>query len=100
MHLILHPDYHTKLKPFSINSIGKTEIKVCGDYEIACVSFDFVLNDSTLLLQVCPLCAANLGKDVIGHFIVQHASSLKVLLNNYVKYHFTQKVFFKAYNML
>ncbi|KAF5459955.1 hypothetical protein F2P56_019860 [Juglans regia] len=25
---------------------------------------------------VCPLCAANLGKDVIGHFIVQHASSL------------------------
>ncbi|KAF2293265.1 hypothetical protein GH714_040634 [Hevea brasiliensis] len=26
---------------------------------------------------VCPLCAANLGKDVIGHFIVQHASSLK-----------------------
>ncbi|XP_007036394.2 PREDICTED: protein DEHYDRATION-INDUCED 19 homolog 6 isoform X2 [Theobroma cacao] len=27
--------------------------------------------------SVCPLCAANLGKDVIGHFIVQHASSLK-----------------------
>ncbi|KAG6754107.1 hypothetical protein POTOM_042115 [Populus tomentosa] len=26
---------------------------------------------------VCPLCAANLGKDAIGHFIVQHASSLK-----------------------
>ncbi|OAY30807.1 protein DEHYDRATION-INDUCED 19 homolog 6 isoform X2 [Manihot esculenta] len=26
---------------------------------------------------VCPLCGANLGKDVIGHFIVQHASSLK-----------------------
>ncbi|XP_062168871.1 protein DEHYDRATION-INDUCED 19 homolog 5-like isoform X2 [Alnus glutinosa] len=26
---------------------------------------------------VCPLCAANLGKDVSGHFIVQHASSLK-----------------------
>ncbi|OAY47854.1 protein DEHYDRATION-INDUCED 19 homolog 6 isoform X2 [Manihot esculenta] len=26
---------------------------------------------------VCPLCAANLGKDVIGNFIVQHASSLK-----------------------
>ncbi|XWS60072.1 hypothetical protein CRYUN_Cryun07bG0002700 [Craigia yunnanensis] len=26
---------------------------------------------------VCPLCAANLGKDVIGHFMVQHASSLK-----------------------
>lgn len=26
---------------------------------------------------VCPLCAANLGKDVIGHFIVQHANSLK-----------------------
>ncbi|XVE56351.1 hypothetical protein DITRI_Ditri04bG0002500 [Diplodiscus trichospermus] len=26
---------------------------------------------------VCPLCAANLGKDVVGHFMVQHASSLK-----------------------
>lgn len=26
---------------------------------------------------VCPLCAANLGKDAIEHFIVQHASSLK-----------------------
>lgn len=26
---------------------------------------------------VCPLCAANLGKDVTGHFMVQHASSLK-----------------------
>lgn len=26
---------------------------------------------------VCPLCAANLGKDVIGHFILQHASLLK-----------------------
>lgn len=26
---------------------------------------------------VCPLCAASLGKDVMGHFIVQHASSLK-----------------------
>lgn len=32
-----------------------------------------------LCFQVCPLCGANLGKDVIGHFIVQHASSLKVL---------------------
>ncbi|GLT28077.1 hypothetical protein SLA2020_030330 [Shorea laevis] len=30
-----------------------------------------------LKYAVCPLCAANLGKDVIGHFIVQHASSLK-----------------------
>uniref|UniRef100_A0A5B6ZKB3 Drought induced 19 protein type zinc-binding domain-containing protein n=1 Tax=Davidia involucrata TaxID=16924 RepID=A0A5B6ZKB3_DAVIN len=26
---------------------------------------------------VCPLCAANLGKDVIGHFTVQHAHSVK-----------------------
>ncbi|KAJ4712427.1 Protein DEHYDRATION-INDUCED 19 like [Melia azedarach] len=26
---------------------------------------------------VCPLCAANLGKDAVEHFIVQHASSLK-----------------------
>lgn len=32
-----------------------------------------------LLFQVCPLCAANLGKDVIGHFMVQHESSLKVI---------------------
>lgn len=36
--------------------------------------------DLILLFQVCPLCAANLGKDVIGHFMVQHASSLKVLV--------------------
>lgn len=28
--------------------------------------------------QVCPLCAANLGKDATGHFTAQHASSLKV----------------------
>ncbi|KAB5532050.1 hypothetical protein DKX38_018720 [Salix brachista] len=28
---------------------------------------------------VCPLCAANLGKDAIEHFIVHHASSMKVL---------------------
>ncbi|KAA8540761.1 hypothetical protein F0562_024320 [Nyssa sinensis] len=26
---------------------------------------------------VCPLCAANLGKDAIGHFTVQHAHSVK-----------------------
>ncbi|XP_004299146.1 PREDICTED: protein DEHYDRATION-INDUCED 19 homolog 5-like [Fragaria vesca subsp. vesca] len=26
---------------------------------------------------VCPLCAANLGKDIIGHFMVHHASSFK-----------------------
>ncbi|WCJ36145.1 hypothetical protein M5689_017361 [Euphorbia peplus] len=26
---------------------------------------------------VCPLCAGNLGKDVIGHFIIHHAGSLK-----------------------
>ncbi|KAH9776419.1 protein DEHYDRATION-INDUCED 19 [Citrus sinensis] len=27
--------------------------------------------------KVCPLCAANLGKDAAEHFMVQHASSLK-----------------------
>lgn len=32
------------------------------------------------LFQVCPLCAASLGKDVIGHFTLQHAHSLKVFL--------------------
>ncbi|KAJ6375496.1 hypothetical protein OIU77_000478 [Salix suchowensis] len=26
---------------------------------------------------VCPLCAANLGKDAIEHFIVHHAGSMK-----------------------
>ncbi|ONI08217.1 hypothetical protein PRUPE_5G165100 [Prunus persica] len=26
---------------------------------------------------VCPMCAANLGKDVVGHFMVHHASSFK-----------------------
>lgn len=35
---------------------------------------------SLSLSQVCPLCAANLGKDAAEHFMVQHASSLKVLL--------------------
>uniref|UniRef100_A0A6N2ME94 Di19 C-terminal domain-containing protein n=1 Tax=Salix viminalis TaxID=40686 RepID=A0A6N2ME94_SALVM len=28
-------------------------------------------------VHVCPLCAANLGKDAIEHFIVHHASSMK-----------------------
>ena len=37
------------------------------------------LSSILLLCQVCPLCAANLGKDVIGHFTLQHAHSLKVL---------------------
>ncbi|KAK6148295.1 hypothetical protein DH2020_019207 [Rehmannia glutinosa] len=26
---------------------------------------------------VCPICAANLGKDALGHFTVQHAHSIK-----------------------
>ncbi|KAL7138893.1 hypothetical protein ABFS83_09G013600 [Erythranthe nasuta] len=26
---------------------------------------------------VCPICAANLGKDALGHFMVQHAHSIK-----------------------
>ncbi|XP_022137112.1 protein DEHYDRATION-INDUCED 19 homolog 5-like [Momordica charantia] len=26
---------------------------------------------------VCPLCAASLGKDVIGHFVTHHSSSIK-----------------------
>ncbi|KAL2515621.1 Protein DEHYDRATION-INDUCED 19-like protein 3 [Forsythia ovata] len=26
---------------------------------------------------VCPICAANLGKDAIGHFTIQHAHSIK-----------------------
>ncbi|KAL3628900.1 hypothetical protein CASFOL_027946 [Castilleja foliolosa] len=26
---------------------------------------------------VCPICAANLGKDVLGHFTMQHANSIK-----------------------
>ncbi|CAK9137541.1 unnamed protein product [Ilex paraguariensis] len=26
---------------------------------------------------VCPMCAANLGKDAIGHFLLQHAPSVK-----------------------
>ncbi|KAJ8772277.1 hypothetical protein K2173_027454 [Erythroxylum novogranatense] len=27
--------------------------------------------------SVCPICAANLGKDIMGHFILQHTNSLK-----------------------
>lgn len=34
-----------------------------------------LLND---YLQVCPVCAENLGRDMIGHFTVQHAHMLKV----------------------
>ncbi|CAN0903241.1 Protein DEHYDRATION-INDUCED 19 homolog 5 [Linum grandiflorum] len=34
---------------------------------------------------VCPLCAASVGKDVTGHFIVQHAGLLKVYLS--VQFH-------------
>ncbi|PIA30271.1 hypothetical protein AQUCO_05600001v1 [Aquilegia coerulea] len=26
---------------------------------------------------VCPVCASNLGKDIMGHFMLQHSSSLK-----------------------
>lgn len=30
-------------------------------------------------LQVCPVCALNLGKDVVGHFKTHHMNSIKVL---------------------
>lgn len=33
-----------------------------------------------MVFQVCPICAATLGKDAIGHFTVQHAHSVKVNL--------------------
>jgi hypothetical protein len=34
------------------------------------------------LLQVCPICANNLGKDMAAHFRLQHTHLLKV--TNYV----------------
>lgn len=37
-----------------------------------------LLSLSTFLFQVCPICAANLGKDALSHFTVQHAHSIKV----------------------
>ncbi|KAL2935686.1 Protein DEHYDRATION-INDUCED 19-like protein 5 [Bienertia sinuspersici] len=30
---------------------------------------------------VCPVCALNLGKDVVGHFVTYHMNSIKVLEN-------------------
>lgn len=29
-------------------------------------------------MQVCPVCAENLGRDMVGHFTMQHAHMLKV----------------------
>ncbi|KAM7272209.1 hypothetical protein ACFE04_026872 [Oxalis oulophora] len=37
----------------------------------------FVHKVRIILMTVCPLCAANLGKDATEHFIVQHANSMK-----------------------
>jgi len=31
-------------------------------------------------LQVCPICANNLGKDMAAHFRVQHSHLLKVIM--------------------
>lgn len=38
------------------------------------------LISAVFLEQVCPICAATLGKDPLGHFMVQHAQSVKVTL--------------------
>ncbi|CAL5375024.1 unnamed protein product [Camellia sinensis] len=35
------------------------------------------LTSTCLIPSVCPLCAANLGKDAIGHFTEQHSHSVK-----------------------
>lgn len=39
-----------------------------------------ILISAVFLEQVCPICAATLGKDPLGHFMVQHAQSVKVSL--------------------
>lgn len=31
-----------------------------------------------IFTKVCPICAANLGKDATGHFTTQHAHVVKV----------------------
>ncbi|XP_058102021.1 protein DEHYDRATION-INDUCED 19 homolog 6-like isoform X3 [Magnolia sinica] len=40
-------------------------------------SFYLHIRISSSTIKVCPVCAANLGKDMIGHFTVQHWHLLK-----------------------
>lgn len=40
---------------------------------------------SEIIFQVCPICAATLGKDPIGHFTMQHGHSVKVTLSSHLQ---------------
>lgn len=63
------------------------DTKLNMESEIHLILFDYSLQNNlkfggalVFLFQVCPICAANLGKDALGHFTVQHAHSIKVCL--------------------
>ncbi|TQE10392.1 hypothetical protein C1H46_003989 [Malus baccata] len=67
------------------DSEGDDDAKSCFPCPLCYVDIEVPLLSSHLEEQhyfnfknaVCPLCAANLGKDVIAHFTVYHASSFK-----------------------
>ncbi|KAI9174956.1 hypothetical protein LWI28_025303 [Acer negundo] len=67
------------------DSEGDDDVKACFPCPFCYVDIEVQMICSHLQEEhcfdlknaVCPLCAGNLGKDVIGHFLVQHGSSLK-----------------------
>ncbi|KAM0979462.1 hypothetical protein ACFX13_015597 [Malus domestica] len=77
----LHYDNHMGLE----DSEGDDDTKSCFPCPFCYVDIEVPVLCSHLEEEhcfdfknaVCPLCAANLGKDVIGHFMVHHGSSFK-----------------------
>ncbi|XP_009333936.2 protein DEHYDRATION-INDUCED 19 homolog 5-like isoform X2 [Pyrus x bretschneideri] len=77
----LHYDNHMALE----DSEGDDDAKSCFPCPFCYVDIEVPLLCGHLEEEhcfdfknaVCPLCAANLGKDVIAHFTVHHASSFK-----------------------
>lgn len=65
------------------NIIRHHMMQHANNHQTPKLSFIALSSILMLLFQVCPLCAANLGKDVIGHFTLQHAHSLKVLFTGF-----------------
>ncbi|KAF3437534.1 hypothetical protein FNV43_RR20288 [Rhamnella rubrinervis] len=77
----LHSDNHIVLD----DSEGEDDARTCFPCPFCYVDIEVTMlcihlqeeHCFDLKNAVCPLCAANLGRDVIGHFMVQHANSLK-----------------------
>ncbi|XP_057950685.1 protein DEHYDRATION-INDUCED 19 homolog 6-like [Malania oleifera] len=77
----LHSDNHLILD----DSEGDDDARACFPCPFCCVDIELAVLCSHLQEEhcfdfrnaVCPICAANLGKDVMGHFREQHAHSLK-----------------------